>query len=217
MFNQPQTIDPAALMAQVAQAKVSQGQFPFIAAGNHSLVLANYEQKNTEKGPCVFAYFVYAQSSDAALVGSLCTKMWKLYPGKFPDSLDKELGDMKAFVIALGGTDDPAQVASSGTALLAQNAGRGMVIKCNGVPNSKGNYVATYFDHVKNQTAESIAQCLAQLETSAPMSLFTKQAPAQVAAPPAAAAPASNFLGTEAPAPAAPVAAPASPFNIPGL
>ena len=221
MFNTPQTIDPAALMASVAQAKENAGSFPFIEAGQHVLALANYEQKGTQKGPCVFAYLVYLSSSNPALVGSICTKMWKLYPGTYADSLDKELGDMKSFVIAIGGTDEPAQLQASGTALLTNNGGRGCIVKCNGVPNAKGNYVATYFDHQEGQTPETIAATRGQLDNTAPMSLFSKKqeaaaAPA-AAAQPAAPAPASNFLGDAAPVAAQPAAAAPAPFKIPGL
>jgi len=205
-------------MASVSKAKENAGSFPFIAAGQHTLALANFEQKATTNGPCVFAYFTYLDSTNASLVGTICTKMWKLYAGKYPDSLDKELGDIKSFVIAIGGTDDEAQVSASGTALLANNGGRGCIVKCNGVPNSKGNYVATYFDHQQGQTADTIAATCAQLDTKAPMSLFAKKTPA---AAPVAAAPATSFLG-EAPA-AAPAEAPAATpvavaaFSIPGL
>lgn len=192
----PQTIDPAALMAKVSTATVPEGgQFPFIVEGTHSLLLANYEQKATDKGPKVFAYLTYAKSNNPAVViGSVCTKMWSMHPGAYPDSLDKEIGAMRGFIQELQGTKDEAQIASAGTAMLNQNAGRGVLINCTGVMNQKGTYVYTNFSHTPGQTPETIAQCRAHLDTVAPMALWPKQPVAAAAfATPVAAPPAQAF------------------------
>lgn len=214
----PQVIDPAALMAKVSTATVPEGgQFPFIVEGTHSLLLANYEQKATDKGPKVFAYFVYMKSNNpAVLVGSLCSKMWSMHAGKFPDSLDKEIGAMRGFIQELQGTKEEAQIAAAGLAMLSQNAGRGIVIECTGVMNSKGNFVYTNFAHTAGQTAASITACRAHLDTVAPMALFAANAaaapPADAFAAPAAVAPvAAQPFAAAAPAAAV---APVQPMGV---
>lgn len=187
--------DPASLFAKVSVATPPDKRADRIPAGQHRLALANYYQKTTEKiGLIVVAEFVVMESSTVA-VGTIVTHAWRMQlPVKWQQ--DNELGEMRAFVESLGGTKDQAQIAASGTALLAQNAGRGMLINAVGSPNATATWVDVTWSHYENQTPETIAQVRGFIDP-----LIPEKPP--VAAPPVAQAPppTQQFAPTASPAP----------------
>jgi hypothetical protein len=173
-----------------------------IKEGDHLFALQSLEWFKTERfGHAVVAKLLVVESTSYP-VGSQADKAW-FVQGESPD---KAMAQLKEFIAALLDIADPAKIAEQGQALMSDaQPGRGMQIRCTAekkTARNKSQYVLVTWSHVPGQTAQSVEQMRAYLNSRS-------TAPAPAAAPTPAAPPAV--------APAAPAAGPGLPASLASL
>lgn len=125
------------LFELIAKAKKLQQGIPFIGEGKHKLILKTYElteKKDMITGASKYALRAVFMVDQSAVhpAGSLVRASWRL--DKVDWQLERELSRSQAFVMALLGTENPADVEAAGPQLLdAAQPARGIPVYAIGI------------------------------------------------------------------------------------